>query len=153
MGEIRFYHLTETGLERALPQLLQVSLSRGWNVCVRFGSEERAAWMNGHLWTFSDESFLPHGGPGDPNPEAQPVYLTAGAETPNSPYALMIADGADATVEELGKYELACVLFDARDGAAMQAARVKWKEVTGAGLKAVYWKQDGGKWTKAAESG
>lgn len=153
MAEVLFYHLTETPLEAALPQMLQASLTRGWRVCVRFGTPERAEWMNGVLWTFSDESFLPHGGPRDPGAAGQPVYLTAGGEVPNGANVLMLADGAAADVAALGGYERACVLFDARDAAAVQDARGRWKEVTAAGLKAVYWKQEGGKWLKAAESG
>jgi DNA polymerase-3 subunit chi len=45
-----------------------------------------------------------------------------------------------------------CILFDARDADAVAAARLRWKEVTAAGLKAVYWKQENGKWNKASES-
>ena len=153
MAEVLFYHLTETPLEAALPQMLQASLTRGWRVCVRFGSAERAEWMNGALWTYADDSFLPHGGPRDGDPAGQPVYLTAGEEVPNGANVLMLADGAAAEVASLGTYERACILFDARDPAAVQDARGRWKEVTGAGLKAVYWKQEGGKWLKAAESG
>lgn len=153
VAEILFYHLTETGLERALPQMLQASVSRGWKVAVRFGEAERAEWMNAHLWTFDDQSFLPHGGPRDPNPAGQPIYLTAGEELPNDPDVLMLADGADAPVEALGGYMRACILFDDRDAAAVQEARLRWKAVKDAGLKAVYWKQERGKWIKAAESG
>ena len=31
-------------------------------------------------------------------------------------------------------------------------ARLRWKQVVDAGLKAVYWAQDGGRWVRKAES-
>ena len=41
MTEVSFYHLLEQRLERVLPQLLEVSLQRGWRVVVQAASEER----------------------------------------------------------------------------------------------------------------
>lgn len=153
VAEVLFYHLTESTLESAIPPMLEASLKRGWNVVLRLGSPERAEALNAHLWTYRDDAFLPHGGPDDGPPAAQPIYVTAGAEVPNAPHVLMLADGAGAEIAELSATPRSCILFDARDPAAVQAARARWKDVTGAGLKAIYWKQEGGKWQKAAESG
>jgi DNA polymerase-3 subunit chi len=153
LAEVLFYHLTETPLESAIPPMLEASLKRGWAVVLRVGSPERAEALNAHLWTYRDDSFLPHGGPSDGPPAAQPIYVTAGTEVPNAPHVLMLADGAVAGLPEMGAVMRTCILFDARDPAAVQAARAAWKEVAAAGLKAIYWKQDGGKWQKAAESG
>ncbi|MEX2520694.1 MAG: DNA polymerase III subunit chi [Paracoccaceae bacterium] len=154
MGEVLFYHLTRTPLEDAAPPLLEKCLERGWKVVVRAGSPERAEALNRHLWTWRDEAFLPHGGPGDPDPARQPIYLTAGPETPNAPEALMLVDGANADPAELGAYVRALILFDGHDEIALTAARGAWKGVIGAGLKAIYWAQtDGGGWAKKAESG
>ncbi len=41
MTEVRFYHLIEQRLERVLPQLLELSLQRGWRVVVQASSDER----------------------------------------------------------------------------------------------------------------
>lgn len=152
MAEILFYHLTESTLESAIPPMLEASLKRGWTVTLRVGSPERAEALNAHLWTYRDDGFLPHGGPADGPPAAQPIYVTAGAETPNAPHVLMLADGAGAEMAEFQTTARTCILFDANDPEAVQAARMRWKEVTAAGLQAIYWKQEGGKWQKAAES-
>ncbi len=61
MTEIRFYHLLDQRLERVLPQLLEMSLARGWRVVVQATSEERIEALDAHLWTYRDDSFLPHG--------------------------------------------------------------------------------------------
>jgi DNA polymerase-3 subunit chi len=39
--EFRFYHLIGRPLEQVLPQLLEISLQRGWRVAVQVASEER----------------------------------------------------------------------------------------------------------------
>ena len=61
MTELRFYHLQDQPIERVLPQLLEISLARGWRVVVQAASEERVEALDAHLWTYRDDSFLPHG--------------------------------------------------------------------------------------------
>src|SRR5918997_577658 len=61
MTEVFFYHLQQKPLEAVLPTLLEKSLERGWRALVQATSEERLSALDDHLWTFSDESFLPHG--------------------------------------------------------------------------------------------
>lgn len=154
MGEVLFYHLTTRPLEHAAPAILEKCVERGWRTVLRCGSKERAEALNRQLWTYREDSFLPHGMAGDGDPARQPVYLTAGEETPNDPEVLILADGAEARAEEMGRYMRALLLFDGHDDEAVAAARAAWKAVKDAGLKAVYWAQtDAGGWEKRAESG
>lgn len=154
MGEVLFYHLTTRPLEQAAPAILERCLERGWRVTLRAGSAERVAALNRWLWTYREDSFLPHGAAGDGDPAAQPIYLTAGDETPNAPDVLILVDGAPARAAEMGRYLRALVMFDGHDDEAVSAARAAWKGVVDAGLKAIYWAQtDEGGWTKKAESG
>ena len=60
MTEVLFYHLQNMSLENVLPPLLEKSLERGWRVVVQSTSEERADALDAHLWTYRDDSFLPH---------------------------------------------------------------------------------------------
>lgn len=152
--EVLFYHLTRRPLEHALPELLEKTLARGWRGLVRAGSRERVEALNAHLWTYRDESFLPHGGPEDGPGEAQPIYLTAGDEAPNAPQILFLVDGAETSVGKFAQYERVILMFDGHDEQAVGQARGDWRAVSDAGLKAVYWAQDeGGRWVKKAESG
>ena len=61
MTEVLFYHLQRQPIERVLPSLLEKSLERGWRVIVQAASEERVEALDAHLWTFRDDTFLPHG--------------------------------------------------------------------------------------------
>lgn len=154
MSEILFYHLTRTPLESTVPGILEKCLERNWSVTLRTASPERAAALGRHLWTYSDESFLPHGGPEDGDGARQPIYITAGPETPNAPDVLILCDGAAADPAEMARYVRALLIFDGHDEDAVREARAAWKATTQAGLKAIYWAQtESGGWAKKAESG
>ena len=153
MPEVRFYHLTKIPLERALPTMLQRTLERGQRAVVRGGHADRLRFLDAQLWTADDASFLPHGIDGDPDPDRHPVWLTTYPETPNSASVLFLVDGAAAHTDEMHGMETTAILFDGHDPAAVEAARVQWRTITGAGLAAVYWAQgDGGRWEKRHES-
>ena len=74
--EVYFYHLERRTLEDVLPTLLERSLERGWRAAVQAASEERVEALDTLLWTYREESFLPHGTARDGRASAQPIYLT-----------------------------------------------------------------------------
>lgn len=148
--EVRFYHLTQTPLEHTLPGLLVKSLERGWRVVVHGGNEARLKFLDAHLWTFADDSFLPHGLEGEG--AMQPIWLTTSDENPNNADVLMLIDGARAAPERMQKFDLVALFFDGADQAAVAAAREDWKTVTEAKLPAVYWAHENGRWVQKAQS-
>jgi DNA polymerase III subunit chi len=152
MPEVRFYHLTELPLERVLPAMLERALARGQRAVVRGGQAERLRRLDRELWVWKDESFLPHGIDGDADPPRHPVWLTISSEVPNGAAALFLVDGAAAAPDEMATMQVTAILFDGHDAAAVEAARAQWRAVTGAGLPAVYWAQEGGRWVKKHES-
>ena len=83
MNEFRFLHLERRRIDQALPAILEEAVRDGWSVVVQAASEERVDALNERLWTYADDSFLPHGSARDGEPHAQPVYLTAGDDNPN----------------------------------------------------------------------
>ncbi len=153
MPEVLFYHLTQTPLEKTLPDLLEKSLQRGWRVAVQSGSKERLEFLDNVLWSYRDDAFLPHGVAGAEDAALQPIYLTCEAEAPNAAEVLMLVDGAGLDVDRVADFDRVCLLFDGNDNTATEAARVDWKAVTTASLTAKYWAQEGGRWVQKAESG
>lgn len=151
MGEVRFYHLTEQPLERALPAMLDRSLDRGWRVVVQGTDPAGLERLSAILW--AREGFLPHGTAEDGHGPRQPIWLTAGADRPNAPDTLFLIQGAEASPEEMAAMQTTAILFNGADPDAVEAARAQWRSVTAAGLKAVYWADEGGRWQKKAESG
>ena len=149
MTEVLFYHLQNAPLERVLPDLLERSLQRGWKAIVRAGSKERLEALNNTLWTYRDESFLPHGTAEDGPPELEPVFLTTEDDNPNAANVLFLVDGVEPG--EVAGYERCVLMFDGRDAEAVATARTHWKTLKDAGHDTTYWQQsEAGKWEKKA---
>lgn len=146
--EVWFYHLERSGLDQVLPDLLERTLARGWKALVRSREAERLDHLDGWLWAFRDDSFLPHGLAGEPHASAQPVLLTTGMENPNGADALFLLDGAEPG--SLDAFVRCVVLFDGRDEAALAAARAQWSGFKSKGLPVSYWRQMAHGWEKQA---
>lgn len=150
MTEILFYHLEPIPLEKVLPQLLEKSLERGWNAVVEAASPERLESLDAALWTYRDDSFLPHaiaGGDTEANAEI-PILLTCENANPNGAQIRLFVDGA-VPADPL-EYERVAYIFNGHDPDAVNAARAAW-----AALKTnhtlTYWQQDAtGRWQKKA---
>lgn len=147
--EVVFYHLLHKPLEAALPQLLHKCLDRGWAVVVQTGSVERCAALDSHLWTFTDDSFLPHGTKQDGHADKQPIYLTSEADNPNNADVRFLVDRA--VVPPLSGYKRAIFMFDGRDEDAVQDARQSWTAAKAEGFHVTYWQQtQAGGWEQKA---
>jgi DNA polymerase III subunit chi len=150
MTEVRFYHLLEQRLERVLPQLLEVSLQRGWRVVVQAASDERIEALDAHLWTYRDDSFLPHGTSRSPDAADQPVLLTADASNPNNATVRFLIDGAPLP-PDASQYERLVLVFDGNDDDLVARAREQWTQAKTLGLEASYWQPDeSGRWVQKA---
>jgi DNA polymerase-3 subunit chi len=150
MTEVLFYHLQRQPLEAVLPTLLEKSLERGWRVVVQASTGERVAALDDHLWTYSDESFLPHGTDKEADAHTQPIVLTVEPGNPNGASVRFVVDGAPIP-NDAGVYERIVLMFDGNDPDALDAARAQWRAVKESGHAATYWQQDErGRWAKKA---
>ena len=147
--EVWFYHLEQTGLDQALPELLEKTLARGWRALVCCAGRDRVEHLDGWLWSYREDSFLPHGASDGPEAGRQPVLLTTSADDVNGAQAVFLIDAAEAPA--LDDYERCVVLFDGRDPAALAGARELWREVKAQARPASYWRQtEEGAWRKQA---
>ena len=152
MTEVLFYHLERRSLDDVLPGLIERTLERGWRALVRTESAERADTIDTRLWTYDDQSFLPHAQAGDGDPARQPVLITVEEDNPNSANVLFLVGGAapPAWDGDAAKGFIRIVLlFDGRDPVALEKARAAWKDAKAAGHDVTYWKESStGKWEK-----
>lgn len=150
MTDVLFYHLDRQPLDRVLPKLLQLTLERGWRAVVQAGSTERLEALDTLLWTFEDESFLPHGTAADGHEADQPVFLAADDANPNRATVRFLVDRAAPPADAAG-YDRLVLLFDGNDPDALADARTHWKTLKAAGHAVTYWQQnDQGRWVKKA---
>jgi DNA polymerase-3 subunit chi len=147
--EVLFYQLDGQPLEKALPSLLERTLERGWRAVVQATSEERLEALDVALWTYREDSFLPHGTRKEGNGEHQPVWLTTGSDTPNGGLVRFMVDGAAA--DRFTGYARLVFLFEGADQEAVARAREQWKAARAAGCTVTYWQQGAnGKWERKA---
>jgi len=149
MAEVLFYHLTESKLEEALPPLLEKSVERGWKVAVQTRDAERRDALDAHLWTYREESFLPHGTDEGASPDRQPVLLTVEQANQNRASVRFLVDGAEPPADLA--YDRIVFVFDGYDTEQVEGARAQWKRLKGEGHSLTYWQQTPeGRWEKKA---
>ena len=149
MTEVLFYHLTESKLEDALPPLLDKSVERGWRVAVQMKEATHRDALDAHLWTFREDSFLPHGTDEGDLAANQPVLLTVSEGNSNAATVRFIVDGAEPPPVE--PYSRIVFMFDGYDQAQLEGARAQWKNLKGEGHNLTYWQQTPeGRWEKKA---
>ena len=146
--EVWFYHLERTGLNHVLPELLEKTLQRGWKAIVRSAVAERIEQLDGWLWSYREDSFLPHAPADEPNAARQPILLTTGTDRLNAADALFLVDGAEAG--DLSGYQRCIVVFDGADEGQLQTARAQFRDSKARGHAVSYWKQQARGWEKQA---
>ena len=150
MTEVLFYHLQETTLERVLPPLIEKSLERKWRVVVQTSSEERADALDSHLWTYRDDSFLPHGTWRDRDAAEHPVLLSLANDNPNGAQIRFLVDGTSVP-DDASQYERLVLIFNGDDDEAAAAARAAWSDCKARGFEVTYWQPDEhGRWQRKA---
>jgi DNA polymerase III subunit chi len=154
MTEVLFYHLQNTALENVLPPLLEKSLERGWRVVVQSTSQERAEALDAHLWTYRDDSFLPHaiwrgGGAGRAgDAQDQPIVLAVEDGNPNRANVRFLIDNA-ALPADSHTYDRMVLVFNGDDPDALAAARGAWTDCKARGFDVTYWQTDErGRWQR-----
>jgi DNA polymerase III subunit chi len=148
MTEVLFYHLQDMTLENVLPPLLEKSLERGWRVIVQSTSEERADALDAHLWTYRDDSFLPHATWRISDAPEQPIVLIAGEGNPNRANVRFLVDNA-ALPADCDAYQRLVLVFNGDDGDALAAARSAWTDCKARGFEVTYWQADErGRWQR-----
>lgn len=150
MTEVLFYHLDNRPVESVLPSLIEKSIERGWRVAVQSPSSERIEALDTHLWTFRDDSFLPHGIERTGDAARQPVLLQTGEANANDARIRFLIDRAPMP-PDADAYERLVVIFDGNDDEALGEARTLWAEVKTRGFSQTYWQCDeDGRWQRKA---
>ena len=144
---IDFYHLQKEKLEDVLPKLLEKAFDTKKTILVKVGNEEKLEPLNTLLWTYKEESFIPHGSKKDGKASKQPIWFTSDDDNPNNAKMFFLVEGAKAVLEEGNEVERILNIFDGNNEQSLSMARKYWKELSSEGYECHYWKQDmAGKW-------
>lgn len=148
MTEVLFYHLQDMTLENVLPPLLEKSIERGWRVVVQSTSEERTEALDAHLWTYREDSFLPHATWRVADAQDQPIILAVEDSNPNRANVRFLVDNAPLPADSEA-YDRVVLLFNGEDTDALAAARQSWTDCKARGFEVTYWQADErGRWQR-----
>ena len=142
MTRIDFYHLQKMPLEQVLPKLCEKAYSTKKNIKILLENEERVEFINSLLWTYSEDSFLPHGSKKDGFTSDQPIFISTNTENENNASILILADGAMLEIEQLNNYERVLNIFDGNSETALNNARTYWKDIKTKYSELHYWQQN-----------
>ena len=143
--QVDFYHLAAHPLERVLPRIAERVLAGGGRLLIVAGDEALADSLDLGLWTYSPDSFLPHGRAGGEGEADEPILISATATAANGARHIALADGIWR--EEALAFDRAFHFFDA---GTVAAARAAWRTLDKRdGVEPRYWAQDeAGRWSR-----
>lgn len=142
MTRVDFYHLQKAPLEQVLPKLCEKAYATKKRIKILLGIDERVEFINSLLWTYSEESFLPHGSKKDGFVDEQPIFISTSEENENNASILILADGAIFDVNKLSSFERVLNVFDGNDDIALNNARDYWKKIKSLDFELHYWQQN-----------
>jgi DNA polymerase-3 subunit chi len=149
MAELWFYHLENASVDEALPELLTKLMERGGRAVVCSQEDTRLEHLDSHLWTFREDSFLPHGRSDADHVEHQPIVLSDRTDNPNAASMLFCLDGA--APGDVSAWDRVVVMFEASDETSVARARALWAAQKKSDIPISYWKQnDMGRWERKA---
>ncbi len=143
--KVDFYQLSRDPAEAVVPLLARNSHAAGERLLVVSGNADQLGRIEAALWSRKD-SFLANGHAGGAHDARQPVLLSPDPDPANGARYVVLADGQWRS--EVEAFERVFLLFD---GSTIDQARATWRSLDGRdGLERAYWRQEEGKWVKAA---
>ncbi len=144
-----FYHLEKSTLEAAIAPLLEKCIAANMRVLIRGENQETLKRLDAHLWTYRDDSWLPHGIEGEIDAAHQPILLTNQSTNANGANALFIIE--NAPLGDISGIERGFYMIDGNDHNLVTLARKEYKAAKENGHDISYWQQsESGKWEKKA---
>jgi len=142
--DVRFYELSNTPLEKALPQLLyKIYDSLETSMLLLFGEEGQVQVFNNLLWTFSSNKFLPHGIESDGAGNIEPLLLTTKEENLNKAN-ILVSTKLPANEEFSASFSRKIYMFPKEQNEQFIS---KFQQLRNNQENATYWQQDAsGKW-------
>lgn len=140
MTRIDFYQLKKQSFEDVLPKLLQKAYATGKRIILKT-TTDKVEEINTFLWTYNEDSFLPHGSRKDGFAEQQPIWITDNEDNPNNAVFLFLTCNVGYECDKLAEYERIFNIFDGNDEASLNNARSMWKTYKNLGFDVYYWEQ------------
>jgi DNA polymerase-3 subunit chi len=141
--QVDFYQLAGASVDQVLPRIAERVLAEGERLLIVADDVSALTHLDGLLWRYAAESFLPHGQAGKGDEAAQPVLLATEPVATNGAKRLAIVDGRWR--EEALGFDRSFYFFG---DDSLEAARTAWRALgTLEGVDRRFWKRDEeGRW-------
>ncbi|MBR1735216.1 MAG: DNA polymerase III subunit chi [Alphaproteobacteria bacterium] len=107
---------------------------------------ERMELVNKALWTFSTNSFIPHGDKKIGFEDQQPIYFTDNFVNPNGASVLVLVDTFDLLNKSYENFEKIILIFE--DVSKIDEVNELYRDLKADGKHVNYWKQSQKGWEK-----
>ena len=146
MAQVDFYQLSRDPVERVAVLLARKLFDAGDRLLIVANDEALRSRIGEALWAADGAAFLAHELAGEGHDAAQPILLSAQPTNANAARHIMLADGEwrDAVLSA----DRVFYIFGPDHLDEARAAWISLKDATD--LTRNFWRQDGGRWVKAA---
>ncbi|MBL0848581.1 MAG: DNA polymerase III subunit chi [Candidatus Liberibacter ctenarytainae] len=150
MTEFIFYRLKDNW-QSYLLLLLEKAYHNNQRVSVQCGSDFLRDSLDDYLWTWKEDSFLPHGV--DIRDEGvfsalQPILLTLSSDNANASTIRFFINTALINTEDIGYYKKLIFIVDNSDQESRRWGRENWIRLKNAGYELTVCHNDLGYWKK-----
>ena len=139
MPRVEFYEASVSDLEAVLCRLVERAYRSGERVYVWTAAETQARRIDELLWTFTEESFVPHGlwqGEAVDPVEVDPIAIGWLRGNPNGADCLCLA--RNAAPKEVAGFSRIMDLVPSDDRTLKEAARSRYRSFREAGFEVFY---------------
>ena len=147
MTQIIFYSTAPLQVEKTLFALLEKSIEKGNKSLLLFKDKEKCSLINEQLWTYKQNSFLPHISEDDQiyNDIDVPVYLSTKNENPFKAELLFSIDGY--LPDNIQNFERVIIIIDVNDELLNEKYKNYYLDINNNFEDIVFYKSDdNGKW-------
>ena len=147
MTQIIFYSTAPLQVEKTLFALLEKSLEKGNKSLLLFKDKEKCLSINEQLWTYKQNSFLPHISEDDQRYDNidVPVYLSTKNENPFKAELLFSIDGF--LPDNIDHFERVIIIIDVNDELLNEKYKNYYLDINKNFEDIVFYKSDdNGKW-------
>ena len=147
MTEINFYKITRSSVEKLLPRLLEKIIQEGSMVNFLFKNQNRLEYIDDFLWTYSNESFIPHYVDDSNYINVHPILLSLSENINNNADVFVTIEGY--LPENIEKYKKIIDIIDGKDDQIIKDALVRVEHIKNKGYKVDCWRQEISGWEKS----
>ncbi len=148
--QVDFYQLSRDPAPKIAVLLARKLFDAAERLLIVSGDDALLAAISDALWQAEGPCFLAHERAGGADDALQPILLSAGPTAANDARHIMLADG-QWRAEVLAQTPQPERLFYLFGPAEVEAAREAWRSLKDTpDLTRNFWRQEGGKWVKAA---